>query len=279
MPLPSDDVVILDPDTGVERARARFDPSGRLQNAGEAIGEIVNRSGGRGFEGYYKDPVSDTERVHDGGYWSGDLGYRDEQGYFYFAGRLGDRLRVDSENFAAAPVERILERHPDVAACAVYAVPDATSGDQVMAALELRAGARFDPPGFSAFVAAQPDLGTKWAPRFVRIFEGAASHGDGEDHQTLAAARRLGVRRSRVLEPGARRRVLPGADRRRPAGPARRAHPPRARRPARPRSGARRLRPERPERSGRPGRTRAALDAGTPTCSDRGRTETRKAHR
>jgi len=172
LPLPGDDVAILDPDTLAERARARFDPSGRLQNPGEAIGEIVNRSGGRGFEGYYKDLASDTERVHDGGYWSGDLGYRDEQGYFYFAGRLGDRLRVDSENFAAAPVERILERHPDVAACAVYAVPDPTAGDQVMAALELRPGARFDAPGFSAFVAAQPDMGTKWAPRFVRISRG-----------------------------------------------------------------------------------------------------------
>ncbi len=97
--------------------------------------------GAAGFEGYYKNPDGDAERVHDGWYWTGDLAYRDEAGFFYFAGRGDDWLRVDSENFAAAPVERIVERHPDVAAVAVYAVPDPRSGDAVMAAVELRPGA------------------------------------------------------------------------------------------------------------------------------------------
>src|SRR5262249_17842277 len=52
---------------------------------------------------------------------------------------------------------------------AVYAVPDAEVGDQVMAALTLRPGARFDPDAFSRFLAAQADLGTKQAPRYVRV--------------------------------------------------------------------------------------------------------------
>jgi fatty-acyl-CoA synthase len=76
---------------------------------------------------------------------------------------------VDSENFGAAPVERILFRHPDVVMAAVYAVPDAHGGDQVMAALELREGTGFDPESFREFLDSQADLGTKWAPRFVRI--------------------------------------------------------------------------------------------------------------
>ncbi|HTZ09815.1 MAG TPA: AMP-binding protein [Acidimicrobiales bacterium] len=168
-PAPGDDVVVLDPDTGAECPPARFDAAGALCNAGEAIGEIVNRSGGGRFEGYYKNPEADHQRVHDGAYYTGDLGYRDAEGFFYFAGRGGDWLRVDSENFAAAPVERIVERHPDVAAAAVYAVADPRSGDEVMAAVELRPGAAFDPAGFAAFLEAQPDLGTKWAPRFVRL--------------------------------------------------------------------------------------------------------------
>ena len=62
------------------------------------------------------------------------------QGWFYFAGRDFEWLRVDGENFAAAPIERILARHPDVVLAAVYAVPDEEVGDQVMAALELRPG-------------------------------------------------------------------------------------------------------------------------------------------
>ena len=78
-------------------------------------------------------------------------------------------MRVDGENFSAAPVERILARHADVVLAAVYAVPDPDVGDRVMAALQLRPGAAFDPEGFAAFLAAQPDLGTKWAPRFVRV--------------------------------------------------------------------------------------------------------------
>ena len=53
---------------------------------------------------------------------------------------------------------------------AVYAVPDPVVGDQVMAAVQLRPGAtRSTPTGFAAFLAAQADLGTKWAPRFVRM--------------------------------------------------------------------------------------------------------------
>jgi fatty-acyl-CoA synthase len=164
-------VVVLDPDTGEECPRARFDDEGRLVNPDEAIGEIVNTQGAAGFEGYYKNDEANAARVREGHYWTGDLGYRDEVGYFYFAGRDFEWLRVDGENFAAAPVERILARQPDVVLAAVYAVPDPDVGDRVMAALQLRPGASFDPDGFVAFLAAQPDLGTKWAPRFVRVSE------------------------------------------------------------------------------------------------------------
>ncbi|MEU6749867.1 AMP-binding protein [Spirillospora sp. NPDC046719] len=166
---PDVEVAVLDPGTGRECPRARFDASGALLNPGEAIGELAGINAGAAFEGYYKDPEADAERVRGGTYWSGDLGYRDEAGYFYFAGRGADRLRVDSENFAAAPVERILSRWPAVVMCAVYPVPDPRTGDQVMAALELHDGTAFDADGFAAFLAAQPDLGTKWAPRFVRV--------------------------------------------------------------------------------------------------------------
>jgi len=161
--------VVLDPETGRECPRARFDDAGRLLNADEAIGEIANASTATAFEGYWKNEEANAERTRGGVYWSGDLGYRDEAGYIYFAGRDFDWLRVDGENFAAAPVERILQRHPDVTLAAVYAVPDSTVGDQVMAALVLRPGAAFDAQGFEAFLSEQNDLGTKWAPRYVRI--------------------------------------------------------------------------------------------------------------
>ena len=163
--------VVLDPETMEECPPARFDPQGRLLNPEECIGEIVNKHGAAGFEGYYKNDAANAERVRGGFYWTGDLGYRDDDGWFYFAGRDFEWLRVDGENFSAAPVERILMRHPDVLVAAVYAVPDEEVGDQVMAALELRPGCTFDPEDFDEFLTEQPDLGTKWSPRYVRVMD------------------------------------------------------------------------------------------------------------
>jgi fatty-acyl-CoA synthase len=80
-----------------------------------------------------------------------------------------DWLRVDGENIAAGPIERILCRNPDVALAAVYAVPNADVGDDCMASLILRAGVEFDAPAFAAFLSKQADLGTKMAPRYVRV--------------------------------------------------------------------------------------------------------------
>jgi fatty-acyl-CoA synthase len=164
------DVAVVDPETGVECPRARFTPDGRLANLA-AIGELVNRAGGGAFEGYYRHPEATSDRLRGGWYWTGDLAYVDEAGFFWFAGRSSDWLRVDSENFAAAPVERVLHRFPGVVMVAVYAVPDPRTGDQVMAALEIEPGSTFDPGTFAAFLASQPDLGTKWAPRFVRVVD------------------------------------------------------------------------------------------------------------
>src|SRR6185437_12940602 len=132
--------VVLDPETGSECPPARFDEQGRLLNAEEAIGELVSKGGGAGFEGYWRNDDAERARLREGWYWTGDLAYRDEVGFFYFAGRDHDWLRVDGENFASAPVERILQRHPDVVLAAVYAVPDPVVGDQVMAAVQLRPG-------------------------------------------------------------------------------------------------------------------------------------------
>ena len=163
-----DSVKVLDPDTGEECPLGVFDDTGKLLNPDEAIGELVSMASAPAFEGYWNNPEADEERTHGGIYWSGDLAYRDAEGYIYFAGRNFDWLRVDGENFAAAPVERILVRHPDIDLAAVYAVPNAEVGDDVMAAVVRRPGAAFDPAGFAEFLAGQDDLGTKWTPRYVR---------------------------------------------------------------------------------------------------------------
>lgn len=162
-------VTVLDPDTTRPCPPARFDGQGRLANATEAIGEIVNLHPGGGFEGYYRNDEATSTKLRDGIYWSGDLAYRDAQGWFFFAGRSNEWLRVDGENFSAAPIEALVLRHPQVRSAAVYAVPDDPVGDRVMVALEVSDRAGFDLDAFDRFVAAQPDLGTKWLPSFVRL--------------------------------------------------------------------------------------------------------------
>jgi fatty-acyl-CoA synthase len=132
-------------------------------------GELVNVSDAGRFEGYYNDPDAEAERMRGGMYRSGDLAYRDENGFAYFAGRIGDWMRVDGENLGTAPIERVLLRHPDIAEVAVYAIPDPAVGDRVMAAVVMTAGAEFDAEKFRAFLAEQPDLGPKQWPSFVRV--------------------------------------------------------------------------------------------------------------
>jgi len=147
---------IVDPDTG------RPCPVG-------VVGELVNTAGPGRFEGYYNDTAAEAARMAGGVYHSGDLAYRDDAGYAYFAGRLGDWMRVDGENLGAAPIERVLLRYPGAAEVAVYGVPDPVVGDQVMAALVPAPDQDFDAEAFRDFLAAQPDLGRKQWPSYVRV--------------------------------------------------------------------------------------------------------------
>lgn len=162
-------VRIVHPATRETCPPAVLDPHGRVLNPEEAVGEIVDTEGAARFEGYYKNEAANAERVRHGWYWTGDLGYVDEAGYFYFAGRSGDWIRVDGENISALLTERVLRRHPGVVAAGAFGVPDPRSGDQVMAAVEVAEGTRFEDLDLPGFLEEQEDLGTKGAPRFVRV--------------------------------------------------------------------------------------------------------------
>ncbi|WP_406284606.1 AMP-binding protein [Embleya sp. NBC_00896] len=159
---------VLDPATGEECARAVFDAAGRLVNGDAAIGELVN-TGRNGFEGYWRNDEASAARARGGQYWTGDHFYRDTAGFLYFAARSDDKLRVDGENLAVATIEGILARFAPFEVVVVYGVPDPVTGDQVMAAAQIRAGAVFDPVEFAGFMAGQEDLGTKMSPTFVRV--------------------------------------------------------------------------------------------------------------
>jgi fatty-acyl-CoA synthase len=78
---------------------------------------------------------------------------------------------VDGENFPAGPIESALSRHPDVVVAAAYGVPDEQAGDQVMACLVLREGARPEGAALASWIDVQADVAPKWRPRYVRVTE------------------------------------------------------------------------------------------------------------
>ncbi|MEC4762611.1 fatty-acid--CoA ligase FadD1 [Mycobacterium sherrisii] len=214
-----DGVAIYHSDTVTECAVARFDASGALINADEAVGELVNTAGSGFFTGYYNDPAANAERMRHGMYWSGDLAYRDAQGWIYLAGRTADWMRVDGENMAAAPIERILLRHNAVNRVAVYAVPDGRVGDQVMAAIVVNDGHTLEPAEFEAFLSAQPDLSPKAWPRYVRLAADLPSTATHKvlkrqliaEATTIGAGERLWVREPRGTAYAANPGVYDGA--------------------------------------------------------------------
>jgi fatty-acyl-CoA synthase len=163
-----DSVVVILGEDGRDCAPAELADDGAFLNPGEAIGQMVVRGGAAAFEGYYDNAEAMSDRVHGEDFWTGDLAYRDHDGFLYFAGRTADWLRVDGENIAVAPIERLLERHPAIGQAVVYGVPDPRTGDQVMATLVTSGEAAPDPSEFGSFLNDQPGLGTKWRPRFVR---------------------------------------------------------------------------------------------------------------
>jgi fatty-acyl-CoA synthase len=160
-------VAIYDPDTQAECHLAEFDPHGALINADKAIGELVNTAGAGMFQGYYNDASATDDRLRNGIYWSGDLAYQDADGWIYLAGRTSDWMRVDGENMATAPIERVLLRHGAISQVTVYGVADEHVGDQVMAGIVLHDGVDLTPTEFEAFLNGQADLSPKAWPRHV----------------------------------------------------------------------------------------------------------------
>lgn len=156
---------VLDPESGKPCQPAEFGADGRLLDPHHAIGELVNTAGT--FSGYHGD--APASGLRDGMFWTGDLVYRDQAGFCYFVGRTTETVRVGTKVIGAAPIERILLRHPTFSEVAVYGAPDPGEGEAVMAAVVLHADATFDAVAFAEFLTAQRDLSREQTPRFVRL--------------------------------------------------------------------------------------------------------------
>lgn len=110
-------------------------PDGREVADGE-IGEFVVR-GEPLMLGYWNRPAETANVLRGGQLHTGDLGWRDADGWFHLIGRTKDMVRRGGENISCTEVENVINEHPAVAASAVIAVPDDLWGEEAMAYLEL----------------------------------------------------------------------------------------------------------------------------------------------
>lgn len=117
-----------------------IDNDGRSVEAGEQ-GQIVIRIGKNKplglFKEYYRAPQLTKEAWHDGIYYTGDVAWRDEDGYLWFVGRADDVIKSSGYRIGPFEVESALMTHPAVVECAVTAVPDEIRGQVVKATIVL----------------------------------------------------------------------------------------------------------------------------------------------
>ena len=116
---------------------------GRACDVGEE-GQIVVRTG-KGmpvgmFGGYYRDAELTTAVWHDDIYYTGDMAWRDEDGYYWFVGRADDLIKSSGYRIGPFEVESALIEHPAVIECAITPVPDPLRGQVVKASIVLAKG-------------------------------------------------------------------------------------------------------------------------------------------
>ena len=105
------------------------------------LGEIVLR-GENVLKGYYKNDAANAAAFRNGWFHTGDIGYRDADGFFFIVDRKSDMIIRGGENIYPREIDEVLYQHPDIAAAAVVGVPDALYGEEVAAVVVLKSGAK-----------------------------------------------------------------------------------------------------------------------------------------
>jgi carnitine-CoA ligase len=119
--------------------------------------------------GYFDNPDATAGALKDGWLRTGDLGYADEEGFFYFAGRKKDSLRRRGENISAWEVERVLNEHPAVAESAVIGVENEFADQDIKAFLRLKPGERLDAADLAKWC--EPRMAAFQIPRFIAFID------------------------------------------------------------------------------------------------------------
>lgn len=130
------------------------------------VGEIVIRNQAM-MKGYYRDEALTTETIRDGWLHTGDSGYRDEGGYFFFSGRMKEIIRRKGENISTLEVEAAINRYPKVLESAVIGVssPSGLGDEEVKAYVVLKNGESLPYPELIEFISGE--LADFKVPRYL----------------------------------------------------------------------------------------------------------------
>jgi len=104
------------------------------------LGEIVLR-GENILKGYYKNDAANATAFRNGWFHTGDIGYRDREGYYYIVDRKSDMIIRGGENIYPREIDEVLYQHPYIAAAAAVGIPDELYGEEVAAVVVLKTGA------------------------------------------------------------------------------------------------------------------------------------------
>jgi len=118
-------------------------------------GELVLKGPGV-FSGYYNNPEENKEAfTKDGFFRTGDVAKIDEKGYITLTGRIKEMINRGGESISATEIEKLINRHPDVAAVAVIPMPDPLMGERVCAYIQPKAGAQLSFDAIISFLRGQ----------------------------------------------------------------------------------------------------------------------------
>lgn len=118
---------------------------------------------------YYKNQDATEEKTQGDWEYTGDLMYKDDQGYLYFVGRNTDSMRRRGENVSAYDVEQAILMHPSVLEAAVYAVPSEMTEDEIMGSIKLVDRMKLTEYEIIEFL--QDKLAKFAIPRYIRIID------------------------------------------------------------------------------------------------------------
>jgi long-chain acyl-CoA synthetase len=136
--------------TPVEGVEMRLVGAGGADVPAGEVGEIAIR-GHNVMKGYWGKPEATAEAIPDGWFRTGDMGRRDEDGYYYIVDRKKEMIIRGGFNVYPREIEEVLHEHPAVAEVAVVGIPHPELGEDVGAAVALKPGASATPAELRAF--------------------------------------------------------------------------------------------------------------------------------